>query len=499
MATTGTPWIAGSISGFTSINKPDDPDTPDAEKPLRPKVYDTGEIIEAIRKLQELLDPKIFNALKQTILDHINDRDNPHEVSIDDIRGDFRTDLFTELLPGTVPESLPWLILIPETLKTFSHMTTRDTPLYVCSREGYLEQIPEDTPAIDHSTGRSMLASWGARTNRVPESQPLNNTQSGPINATMETPGSDDPLSPLQDIQYGRIVDTQTDSRHGYSFSITYDTEKDHVSSLFIFPHVTTGYLTVFMGDNESLQATIDIADRTHTALGNTKFHFHILASGWWRVGIQHLPEGQTSEELVILYHTDKEMLQYEGTGAPIFSVFGLQHTEGVGLSPHIPTENGPGSHGATSYFLESNDLPNGQEGMFVLNIYRSPILDNADITLGTIDIGPNIRLAQTTTKNTIAFFANTSDETSFASPHDNIENTYIAVSYSPSEIKYATSGQDIIVDPISLPAIEPLMPWVIEPIEGGIYNITTYPNKDSGHALKFLLQEDLDVSADDT
>ena len=499
MVATKNGRLAGSISGFTQINKSSDPDILDHKKPREPKTYSTDEIIEAIRRLQKQLDPQAFINLQKTIQEHITDFDNPHQVSIDDVRGDFRTDLFTKILPGTVPKSLPWTILIPETLKTITHITTRNTPLYVCSREGYLDRVPENTPAIDHSTGMPMLASWGARTNKLPNSQPLDNTQSETINATMDVPESDDSFSPVRDHEYGLIVDTQTESRHGYSFSVTYNTNKDHVSSLFILPHVTTGYFTLFIGGDESLQATLDIENQTYTEIGKTKLHLHVLASGWCRIGIQHLPEGRSSGDLTILYHTDKEMLQYAGTGAPIFSVFGLQHTEGIGLSPHIPTDGGPESHGATSYVMEPDEMPNGQEGMFVLNIHRSPILDDTAMTLGPIDMGPNIRLTQKTTKNDIDFFPDSPDELTFTTLHKNIEDIYIGVSYSPADIKYATSDQQIIVNDVSLPDIGPLMPWVIEPIEGGIYNITTYPNSDSEHALKFLLQEDLDVSADNT
>lgn len=487
--------VAGSISGFTEIDESGSSGGQDCADIKKPKVYDTSKIIDTIRELQNLLDPEDFLAVKNEMENHILARDNPHEVTIDDVSDDFIPDLFKRILPGIVPNSLPWFIFIPEMLKVITYTTQRNTPIYICSREGYLEEIPANTVAIDHSTGWSMLPSWGARTNTIPKSQPMNNTQSNTVNATLTAAGPNDVVSPLLDQQYGHITDTNTSGRHGYSFSVTYANEKDHVSSLFIFPRVTTGYLTLFIDGNEADQVRVDIEKESYVEIGNMKGYLHVLASGWWRIGIQYLPIGVSGGDIKILYHTDENTFEYTGGNDLLFSIFGLQHTEGIGLSPYIPTNNGPESHDATTYTLDPEEMPNNKEGIAVLNILRSQILDSSTaMEKGPIELGPNILLSQTETENKLVFFPTLPNEITHTLPHENIENMFIAVSYEPGGLKYATSEQQVTVDDTPLSDVGPLIPWVIHPIEGGIYSITTYPQGDTKNVLKFLLQEDMDV-----
>ena len=496
MTTTSRTRPAGSISGFTQ-KPPQVSDTDDASnvKPLSSKTYSTEEIVEALRRLQDVLDPQALIRIQESMQDHINDTSNPHDVSITDIRGSFREDLFNKLLPGIPPSSYPWTVLIPETLATISNNTTRDTPIYICNRYGYLEKIPEDTPAIDYCTGHPMLASWSARTNTIPQSQPQNNSQSRIINGSPSSPTGGDPVSPTNDRNYLIVNDNTSMARHGYSFTVTPSSTKDHTASFFIRLIKSSGYLTVFIEADQSQQITIDLATQVYTNVGTSHLHVHTLASGWLRIGLQHIPTSTNATSLTVLYHTDMEMLQYEGNGTPIFGIHGLQYTEGIGLSPHIPTSGQPDSHGETSYLLTPEDLPNDREGMFVLNTHMSPVLEPSTFPGSTIELGPEIMLGRTATDNVIHFHADTPDAFSFNTLHNNIENMYIGVAYDATCVKYATSSQKIIVESRDQERFGDVTPWIIDPVEGGIYNITTYPNSDSATTLKFLLQEDLDVS----
>ena len=493
-----TDLVGGSISGFTEINPSGSSGGTDCSDVDRPKIYDTSKIIEEIRRLQDALDRRDFLAVKNEMEKHIQARDNPHEVSIDDLSKEFISNFSKTVFPGVTPNSLPWFVFIPEMLKVISHTTKRSTSIYVCSREGYLEEIPPDTIAIDHSTSRPMLPSWGSRTNTIPQSKPMANTQTRMIAASITAPPSGSLPSPMNDQNYGRVSDTSTNDRHGYAFSVTYANEKDHVSSLFVLPHVSTGYFTVFIDGDEANYVKVDIENQTHVDSGKMKGYLHVLASGWWRIGIQYLPTGMSSGDVVVLYHKNKDIFPYPGTGDLMFSVFGLQHTEGIGLSPYIPTVGSPDSHGATTYTLEPKEMPNNKEGMFVIHMLRSPILkDSTSMENGPIEIGPNILLSQTGSDNKLVFFPTLPDEITHTLPHGNIENMFISVSYEPGGLKYATSEQEVLVNETSLSDVGPLVPWVVNPIEGGIYTITTYPQADTENVLKFLLQEDLDVSVD--
>lgn len=318
------PGIGGTLAGFTEI-RVDPTGTPASTAPLN-ATY--SELLTQLLKLRADLNPKRLSELTQLMEEHVQNEDNPHSVTLNQLALDLEKDLLRPYMPGTVPTHPPLYAVVSELARYNNHTVSRLDPIYVTTPIGTLEEIPANTLAIDYHTGRALISMWNDRTNYLPHSLPENIDSFSGTNATVTArPGIVSPRG----LANGRML-TENDlhGTHGCRFNLPYVGK--NTLSAYVLPMLTTGYITLNIHDGAT------VTTRHYSLLEKSgTVHYNRLPTGWLRLGITSTIMNPNAYA-TITYRESLDTPIYLGTNRDIFFITDIQQENGDGMSPIIPT-----------------------------------------------------------------------------------------------------------------------------------------------------------------
>jgi hypothetical protein len=360
MVSTGPISRSGSIRGFSTIDLGQGA-TPESIIPTNFSLTDLKARIDFIR---ENFDPDTLYTLINQILSHIQNENNPHQVtlaetgvnvvnlvyqawleqgnsgSLQDFYGVFfqvpdidtstgnpdslmtvagvQASISTHnldpnahqaimdlVMPGTPPQALPTTAFDAKFGAPVNTVTTRSTSICVLDRNGNLVTVPPNTTAVDYSTGFASFPLWNARTNLVYPSDPNLQLQAvGSTNLINATAGT----SPAWTLKVGPdgnpvtyLSENNAIGVHGYQFPIGVTVGNEYTTSIFVYPLTNTGGITFYFDQFPEFQLMLDLTDYSYTVTGeNVIGYVQVLSNGWIRVGMQYVAPTTTVPNFII-------------------------------------------------------------------------------------------------------------------------------------------------------------------------------------------------------
>lgn len=340
----------GSIRGFNNIDLGQG-QTRESITPTNFSLTDLKNRIEAIRNT---FDPDALNNLIIEVLSHIQNENNPHQVTLSQTGADVinlvyqawlsagnsgtlqdfylvffnvssnsitavsgtdaitgapsslitvsgvealiaanDTTLFSEVLPGTPPSVLPTTAYDAQFGIPFGATTSRNTPISVLDRNGNLSIVPANTVAIDYSTGIGSFPLYGSRTNLIVPSDPRLQVSTNILGATSFT-------SPRGTLNVGPdgtpclvLVESLNLEIHGYETQITIDNAVEYTDTVFIYPFSNTGGITLYLNNYTNIAIMVDLSTYAVTTSDPSVIGYaQPFPNGWIRIGIQYIISG---------------------------------------------------------------------------------------------------------------------------------------------------------------------------------------------------------------
>ena len=541
----------GSITGFDSIDMSGNGTT----EIIAPAYFSLSEAMARIRRIEEATDPNYLYSVSMQILQHIQNDNNPHNVTYIQTGADAVQELYntwiangntgtlaaftnilltrynvaaasdittttagadsslvsvsgansliaahnadanahsaliSHLLPGTPPNAPPvyGLCAALGTIPVAGSIS-RASSINVIDATGSLVTIGPNLPAIDYSHGQAELAMWNTRTNLLTVSDPT------ALSATLlgcnvgAVPANT--LAPDRTSNYLYLTESNNNETHGYAFPITISLGSEYTDSVFIYPYKSSGFITLYIQGAPTNYVCIDIANQViSTTSGNVIGHLVVLPNGWFRVGIQYLLSlsGAMSTNLVIAQTpTNTGSIQsYQGTGVPLFGLFGLQHAAGHGMAPYIPTTNGPATLAATTY-TETLTTNSVLAGMVSVNYHHSETL-NTMLNKAILSLGTGIAISELNGNTNTAITHSDSTVTNLTQPAAYGQSIFVTLSYSQTAIEYAVTGTAKSIHNGSFNPLSNVSTLTIQPFDGSILGINIYNVPDTSTMLEFL------------
>lgn len=315
---------SGAITGFSSINLGQS-NTPEVFAPTH---FTLAEVSESIQAIRNNFDPSFLDALIVQILSHVQNTNNPHQVSLaqtgvnvvqmvyqtwlslgnvgtlqdfyaiffqitplasaSDITSgtsanlvsvlgvtqlitthntdlNAHVDLLTTIMPGTPPTAVPNFAFDAKIGVPAGVSLVCSTGITVLDRNGNLVTIPPNTAGIDYSTGHALIPLYGARTNTIVPSSPLLAPSGWLVNTTLSTAPSGTLKTGPDGQSCAVLSDTNALVLHGYAAPITYTQGLEYTSSLFLYPLQATGGVTIYLDAAPSLAVMLNLATLTLT------------------------------------------------------------------------------------------------------------------------------------------------------------------------------------------------------------------------------------------
>lgn len=493
---------AGSISGFTEINLTEEGTVAEA-RPAAP--LSATELIRRMNQLRKDMDPNTLNALLDKVEDHILAEGNVHDMTFSDLGEGALAEIAEAFFPGTVPSMAPSLHAYAGFGEILSDITvTRNSPLWVMSASGLLEEVAVDTLGVDYSiSGIPTIPMFPTRSNYFTESNAVSARSNGTglsrllgvgasvlqnSSGTIKGPDGTNNVVICSDIAASGMFGVTLGTLNAHEVDTTCN-----VVSAYILP-LSKRYLTLQLVDLDSALdvSTISAVVDTETAevislgAGAMAAYVHKTPSGYLRVALQYAVAGTTGISLNIVAHDDPENPVYVGVGEQLFAIFGLSNTKGAGLSPFIPTSGATATLEPTTLSITAGDQLHSSEGIIALqwggyhNTSKSTGLtegtdllkiDGVDkITLG--DTGYNV------SHGAVSFNRNYTND-SFVTH---------ALSYSAEEVRY--KGTDTVKSIIPGTYASFAGPRVLEigPVPGYFHTLTLYPLADLYRVLDYIV-----------
>ena len=329
MSTLNKYAATGSIAGFGEIDLSGD-GTPEA---IMPGNFSAAELTRRLLEIRRDLDPNELHRIMMMVQDHLQNLDNPHEVTLDAIITDVVKDMLEPFIPGTVPSTQPTFSFHALLSNLYPMTVTRSSEVTVIDVTGRLVTVPPNTLAVDYSEGHAQVSLWGEHRNLITCSNTVITSEGSGIFATLKS-AIPNLKAPDGSSAYVIVSDTTDTTEHGYSITITPGSVG--TTSAFIYPLVSSGYLVVAPADSLTgivaydKSFMIDLSTKKIVEQGELAIpHITQLVTGWMRVGLSSDYSAGQATDLHITYKPTLNDHVYEGTGLDLFAIFGLMHDEG--------------------------------------------------------------------------------------------------------------------------------------------------------------------------
>lgn len=324
----------GSITGFDKITLPDG--TVDLAK--------TGWSLDELRRFllnengANFASPDWVLLLNEMIQEHIQDHNNPHEVTLEQVTPDFVAGVLENLTSGTVPDVSPFLsfdVDCPLPLGNIYPATHTTSNSYRVIEGGlFVDTATElENVGVSSLTGDAGLPMFNYTSSIVPDNWYAR--PDFPINTTViKRPGND--LSyPFDFYTVSEVAGTHSS---GVALGAAVGAGSVYTLTFFVLPTAAAGSLVIYQSSDASNTMTVDlvtggyeltsdqiVGDTTQYQSGviRVSFRFTGRASGNNQVVILHRNSNDTStvrdgQDGRILFHMGKPLISQAPQNHPI-------------------------------------------------------------------------------------------------------------------------------------------------------------------------------------
>lgn len=295
----------GSLTGFTDINLPQG----------NPKLSRTGwsldQLYDFLTNQSDINFPTedFVRRVDELINSHINNFNNPHRVTLDQITGNVVGDILGNVIPGTVPELPPFFSYegeCPLPLEDIYPASFSSDNLYRMTPGGVF--IDPDTEqvnlGVDYLTGRGGIPLFSSISNLVSNDWSANPSyliNSRITLATLPTLGYPFP--------FYLVSETNLTGNFGVYIPHTRQANTDYTLSFFLLPTVEVGTIVIRQENAPTETMEIDLKSKSFSLLSpNLLGDVFIYASGVMRVSLTFkATQSQQSLVLQILHRNENE------------------------------------------------------------------------------------------------------------------------------------------------------------------------------------------------
>lgn len=348
----------GVIRGFKTIDLGQG-QTPEIFQPTN---FSLTELRQRVQDIRDNYDPDFLDSLIVQVLSHIQNHNNPHQVTLAETGADVvslvyqawlaagntgtlqdfynvffqvpivstadnvatatgtdlisvsgvetliathntdpnaHTDLLNMILPGTPPSSVPSLAIDAQIGAIANCTVARSTSLTCIDPNGNLITYGPNQLAVDYALGYASLPLYEARTNLTYPSNPLQAVNNSILNAA----SSNSPILTLKTGPDGNaclvLTENNTINIHGYSFPVSVTSGVEYISSVFVYPLQTTGSLVLYLDTNTMLFLNLTTLD-VSTSSDAIQGYAQCFPNGWIRLGLQYVAAATETASITI-------------------------------------------------------------------------------------------------------------------------------------------------------------------------------------------------------
>lgn len=295
----------GSLTGFTDI------DLPQGNPVLSRVGWSLDQLYDFLTNQSDINFPTedFVRWVDEQINTHINNFNNPHRVTLDQIIGDVIQDILSNVTPGTIPELPPFFSYegeCPLPLGDIYPATYTYQNLYRMSSGGLLiDPSTEDvTLGVDYLTNRGGIPLFSSLTNLIANDWATNN------NYRINTQISNTPLPTLNyPFPFYLVSETNLTGNFGVYIPYNRQTNLDYTLSFFLLPTIEGGTIVIRQENAPTETMEIDLKSKKFTLLSpNLLGDIFVYASGVMRVSLTFkATSSQQSYVLQILHRNENE------------------------------------------------------------------------------------------------------------------------------------------------------------------------------------------------
>lgn len=473
----------GSLTGFDQIDIPTS----------SPDLYKIGWSVESIRNFllnqsgANFISPEALELISQRIRAHLDDFDNPHRTTLDQIVGDFTKELLGAIMPGTVPQNPPFFaykasLSLP--LGDIVPVTYTSNNLYRRTAGGWFIEVDdeEDQFGTDHTTGKAGVPLYSSMINITPTtwhsdvSTRLNSTITQSTDETIQYPFS-----------FYDVKETPVTGMFGIDIPMTQDLQVYYTAGFFVRPSSVGGSIKVYQPGDSANYAIIDLltgdVDFTGDELSGA---CHKYNDGVLYVSLSFTSLLPTSDDKLRVVHINTgssgDGTRTGSNGRHIFSVAHPQTTTGNINQPIMVDLDNTSSSPTFSLNTTRLQLPATLNRFIVsmtLDLWpKSPtatVVDSTILTFGNLVITRD----QTTVRVSV------SGNTLFTSTILEGLNKF-TLSYSPTKIILKDLANDRATSVGTYPAIS-TQTLTFGPFGGYLRDFSLYGDDDNDQVVEYL------------
>lgn len=493
MVDTNIKTPSGVISGWDSIVLSD-------ESVLVEGQISAEQLYAYIKGIVSVVDPRRLRGIEKTILNHIQNDNNPHNDTIAMLGDDFVAQILERVTPGTTPRQYPALSYIanmelPDDITVVT--LSRASPMTVLDRQGYMTTAAENETGVDWSTGTAIVPLFPQVTQAIPVTDTTLTTNITTVGLTTAAAASTAYLkSPNKDTKYLVMYETADNGAHEFTVASPVTKGEEDTISFFLYPHNGTGILVLQIRMNSGAAdntkfATINLSNQSTTVTtdGSYAVHLSVLPNGWWRCGLQFVPTEDGVAYLDVQHTTDGVPgSTYTGTsGNPLFSIFKINSTNTPGFAPILDDSVTPLAPSVLTIPISGSPAVIGK-GMYAIDFNKqfSLLTTGTGESLFSSGVGITASYEGNTlvTKNTMGTQPLTTNMTLTEN-----DATW-AISLDASQYMVKATGFTKVKYGGTFTQAEDLSLFTFGPFYGGLSQFSYYAVSDDNRALEYLVGE---------
>lgn len=458
---------------------------------LNPTEFTQAQFTERMHALMAQVDPAYMNDLESMILNHLQDRNNPHNDQLSSLVSNIGAELFADYVPGTIPMAAPLYAYDP----TFSAMlplsVLREGPVTVVGRDGLYQSVAANMPAITWETGRPELLLWPAKSQILIQPNPRGSTELQGIGTQLSSSNiTGTPTPDNSGAGYVTVLEQGgSATEHGFRITTNLTANGEYCASVHLYSRVSGGFLALRFSQRPNEISFYDLTLREFVS--ESPFHIcHVrnMFSGIDRIGFSFVATSSGSGYVDILYCPTADIagLAYVGINAkPLFQLFGMNVTTGEGLAPYIPSYS---SLASTTAQLVVPSVVTGK-GIIAIGYRACRSLQTRDYTIAHAGVNISFMLNGTQQRSILR------NRIPAVESVVDIQNDHDAVtvaSFSTQRAITRHTGNGRVVTNATLADISNYGVVTLGPFPGGVFSVVGYPVDDSGQVCEFLTGEKL-------
>lgn len=385
----------GSLTGFDKVNLPTD----------NPDLHVIGWSVESVRRFllnqsgANFPDPASLQLIEQRIRDHLADYDNPHEVTLDQIVGNFTREVLGNIVPGTVPDHPPFFsysATLPLPLGTVVPATYTNSNLFRKTAGGWLVDTSAESDffGTDYISGKAGVPLFSVLNNITPTtwatdaSTRFNTTISVTSNTTLNYPFS-----------FYEVRETPMTAMFGIDIPMLQDLQVLYSTTFFVLESAVGGTIRIYQPGDIANYATVDLGTGAITFEGDALIGVtHKNADGVIRISVGFTSLLPTADNKLRVVHIN-ENSSGDGTrtGSNGRFIFSIAHPQTSTGSLNQPIINNLATAASTSPFvlnLAKLNVPSTLSRFIItmtLDLYPqqplSSVIDSNILTFGNLVI----------------------------------------------------------------------------------------------------------------